>query len=134
MPCDTANDPVQADHVRLEIFSFFLFIWKYFQARASAGSSVGFSVVSVPLSPAKLPTLLSVVEEEEEEEEVEVAGVPQATQTWAVSVWMLLPGLLTISPPSLTVRGEEARWSRCSLSRSRTLSTPSQDQPGPGLV
>merc|ERR1712038_1482259 len=115
MPCDTANDPVQADH-----------------ARSSAGSSVGFSVVSVLLSPARLPTLLSVVEEEEEE--VEVAGVPQATQTWAVSVLRWLPGLLTISPPSLTARGEEARWSRCSLSRSRTLSTPSQDQPGPGLV
>ena len=95
---------------------------------------MGFSVVSVLLSPARLQPLLSVVEEEEEEEEVEVAGVPQATQTWAVSVWRWWPGLLTISPPSPTARGEEARWSRCSLSRSRTLSTPSQDQPGPGLV
>ena len=95
---------------------------------------MAFLVACALPSPARLPTLLSVVLEEVEEEEVEVAGVPQATQTWAVSVWMLLPGLLTISPPSLTVRGEEARWSRCSLSRSRTLSTPSQDQPGPGLV
>ena len=45
---------------------------------------MAFSVASVLPSPARLLTLLNVVEELEEEEleeEVEVAGVPQATQT-----------------------------------------------------
>ena len=78
MPCDTANNHVQADHVRdiLNLYKFL--ISKYFQAPASAGSSVGFSVVSVLLSPARLPTQLNVLEEVER---VEVADVPLATQT-----------------------------------------------------
>ena len=45
---------------------------------------MAFSVASVLPSPAKLLTLLNVVEElevVEEVEEVEVAGVPQAIQT-----------------------------------------------------
>ena len=97
---------------------------------------MAFSVVSVLPSPARLPTLLNVVEvlEEVEEVEEEVAGVPLATLTWAVSVLRWWPGQLTISPPSSTVRGEEELWPRCSHSRSRMLSTLSQEQQGPGSV
>ena len=80
MPCDTANNHVQADHVRDILNYINILISKYFQARASAGFSVDFSVVSVLLSPARLPTQLNVLEEEEEEE-VEVADVLLATQT-----------------------------------------------------
>jgi len=79
MPCDTANNHVQADHVRDILNLCIFFNPKYFQARASAGSSVGFSVVSALLSPARLPTQLNVLEEEEEK--VEVADVLLATQT-----------------------------------------------------